>query len=1173
MEKCLRILILEDNPDDAELVQFELEEAGLIFTPKVVVAEEDFIRELQEFSPDLILSDYDLPHYTGALALAEARRRCPDTPFILVTGAVTEDRAIEILTQGAKDYVLKTRLSQRLVPAVKRALEEAEEQRARKQVEAKLREAHKSLEKLVEEKSAALRKTEGLYQSLFDNMLEGFAYCRMIFDQGHPQDFVYLDVNRSFESLTGLKNVIGKRVSEVIPGIRESDKELFEAYGRVALSGKPERFKLYVKSLQMWFSISVFCPEKEYFVVTFDVITERKRAEQALQDSEKRYRRLFESSKDGILILEADTGKVDDVNPFLLQLLGYSYDDLCGKHIWELGVFKDIAASREALKALQDNEYIRYDDLPLETAKGQIIAVEFVSNVYLVDHHKVIQCNIRDITEQKQVKEEKERILSNIQEEKDRLQALINGISDEIWFANTRKQFTLANPSALHEFCMNSDMDAIDIQKFAESLEVYRLDGSARPVEEAPPLRALAGEVVKNQEEIIRTPATGEIRYRQVSSNPIRDASGQVIGSVSVVRDITERKKMEDSLRVSEERFSKAFKNSPNSITITRISDGKIIEGNDSVYDLLGYTHDEVIGKTTFDLGIWADADERVKLIQDLATKGFIRNQEFTLLKKDRTPVIVDLSASLINIDNQQCFLTSFIDITERKQSEAALREHSAQQKVSAAVMAERQRLLDVLEALPAMICLLTPDYHVAFSNRSFCEKFGESHGWHCYEQCFGLSEPCEFCESYRVLETGKPHRWEVKGPDGSVIDAYDLPFTDIDGSPMVLEIDTDITAYRQTEEALNAERQRFKDVLDILPAYVILLTPDYHIIFANRFFETRFGKAEGRRCYEYLFGRTEPCETCETFTVLKTRQRHEWEWTGPDGRDYYIFDFPFTDAGGADFILEMGLDVTENKRTADELAAHRDHLEELVKQRTCQLEAAYKELEGFSYSVSHDLRAPLRAITGYSQMILKKQEEQFDEETRRRFQMITDNAEKMGRLIDDLLAFSRLGSQAVAKTSLDMEELVGEVWQELRNINPGREMILKIDPMPAVCGDRALIRQVYSNLLGNAVKFTQGKKPTVIEVGSFIKDGETVYYIRDNGIGFDMKYYDKLFGVFQRLHHDAEYEGTGIGLALVQRIIHRHGGLVWAEGEVGMGATFYFTLHRKENALTQTET
>ena len=234
---------------------------------------------------------------------------------------------------------------------------------------------------------------------------------------------------------------------------------------------------------------------------------------------------------------------------------------------------------------------------------------------------------------------------------------------------------------------------------------------------------------------------------------------------------------------------------------------------------------------------------------------------------------------------------------------------------------------------------------------------------------------------------------------------------------------------------------------------------------------------------------------------------------------------------------------------------------EEGLKEKTKQLEDANKDLESFSYSVSHDLRAPLRAIDGYSRMILKKQGEQFDEETRQRLQMIRDNTETMGRLIDDLLALSRFGSQAVTKKNLNMEELVSDVWSELPAMHPDRKMTLKNGPMPVAWGDRSLIWQVYSNLLGNAVKFTHGRECALIETGGFVRNGEMIYYVRDNGVGFEMEFRDKLFGAFQRLHGEEEYKGTGIGLALVKRIIQRHDGRVWAEGEVDKGATFYFTL------------
>lgn len=272
-------------------------------------------------------------------------------------------------------------------------------------------------------------------------------------------------------------------------------------------------------------------------------------------------------------------------------------------------------------------------------------------------------------------------------------------------------------------------------------------------------------------------------------------------------------------------------------------------------------------------------------------------------------------------------------------------------------------------------------------------------------------------------------------------------------------------------------------------------------------------------------------------------------EWFGPLGRCFHVSVFQ-TDHGR---FAVMFLDITERKLAEKSIVEQAEKLKEIN-----------EELESFSYSVSHDLRAPLRAIDGFSRMILKKQGDLLDEDSRRQFQVIRDNVEKMARLIDDLLAFSRLGRQDVTEMDVDLNELIREVWGELLTINSGRAMTLKMDPMPATRGDRALIRQVYVNLLGNAVKFTKTREHAVIEAGSFMKGNERVYFIRDNGVGFDMKFYDKIFGVFQRLHNDAEYEGTGIGLALVQRIIQKHGGRVWAEGKVDEGAVFCLLLPKQ---------
>jgi PAS domain S-box-containing protein len=258
-----------------------------------------------------------------------------------------------------------------------------------------------------------------------------------------------------------------------------------------------------------------------------------------------------------------------------------------------------------------------------------------------------------------------------------------------------------------------------------------------------------------------------------------------------------------------------------------------------------------------------------------------------------------------------------------------------------------------------------------------------------------------------------------------------------------------------------------------------------------------------------------------------------------------------FKNASGT-IIRSVGMvhDITEHKR-----------VEEVLENRSQQFEAANRELESFSYTVSHDLRAPLRAIDGYSRMILKKHADKFDADALDKFNVIRDNTRMMGQLIDDLLAFSRLGRAQLSAVTLDIEGLIGEVWEEIKAINPDRKMVLKIAKIPSCRGDRGLIKQVLVNILSNAVKFTRGREEALIEAGGYVKDGVSVYYVRDNGVGFDMQYHDKMFGVFQRLHSADEFEGTGVGLAIVQRIVHRHGGRVWAEGESDKGACFFYSL------------
>lgn len=237
-----------------------------------------------------------------------------------------------------------------------------------------------------------------------------------------------------------------------------------------------------------------------------------------------------------------------------------------------------------------------------------------------------------------------------------------------------------------------------------------------------------------------------------------------------------------------------------------------------------------------------------------------------------------------------------------------------------------------------------------------------------------------------------------------------------------------------------------------------------------------------------------------------------------------------------------------------------------IIKKAIRAMEEANKELESFSYSVSHDLRAPLRAIDGFSQILEEDYAEKLDDEGRRIMATIRNNTKRMGQLIDDLLDFSRLGRQAMNLKNTDMNDIAESVMIELSDASPGRKITWHVGRLPTAKADASLIRQVWFNLLSNSVKFTRTKKYAEIRISGRVKDGKSLYIVEDNGVGFDMRYADKLFGVFQRLHDEKEFEGTGVGLAIASRIIDRHEGKIWANAQVMRGATFYFELPRNEN-------
>ncbi len=586
--------------------------------------------------------------------------------------------------------------------------------------------------------------------------------------------------------------------------------------------------------------------------------------------------------------------------------------------------------------------------------------------------------------------------------------------------------------------------------------------------------------------------------------------------------------------------------------------DSTITSWNPAAEKLYGYAMEEAVGKPITMIFPPDRLEEENRILSRIAKGEEVRHFETTRVRKNGALVEISLTVSPVKNESGEIVSSSRIarDITERKRADGQLRRQAAalEAAANAIVITDREGLITWVNPAFTRLTGYTPE-EVGGKNPSILKS--------------GKQDRFFYKNLWDKILSGEVWQGEMinKRKDGSLYteDETIMPVRNERGEiTHFVAIKQDITGRKRSEEALERANARYKSTLDHMLEGCQIIGPDWRYVYVNE-----VAARHGRLSREELLGKkmTEVypgIEQTEMFGRIRdcieghVSQQMENQFVYPDGTTAW-FNLSIEPVPEGAFVLSI--DVTEQKRMLEELKKHREQLEELVKERTGQLEEVNKELEAFSYSVSHDLRAPLRHIGGFVELLQQRASASLDDESRRYLEIVSSSAIEMGTLIDNLLDFSRVGRRELVRRKTDVGGLVRGVIGDMSRDVEGRAIEWEIGRLPEVEADPNMMRLVFVNLLSNAVKYTRPRERAEIAVRHSRNESEDVFSVHDNGVGFDMRYVDKLFGVFQRLHTQDEFEGTGIGLANVRRIVRRHGGRTWAEAKVNEGAAFYFSL------------
>lgn len=705
--------------------------------------------------------------------------------------------------------------------------------------------------------------------------------------------------------------------------------------------------------------------------------------------------------------------------------------------------------------------------------------------------------------------------------------------------------------------------------------------------------------------ETVRIRKDGTRLEVSITVSPIKDTSGNIVGASTIARDITNQKKAEETLRMANA-YNRSLIEASLDPLVTIGPDGKITDVNTATEGATGFSRKELISQDFSDY--FTDPEKARTGYQKVFREGFVRDYELEIRHRDGhiTPVLYNATVYRDESGNVMGVFAAARDITQRKQAEEKLMIRQRQEAAVASLGELALKRADLSLLFNRAVWLVASSLDVECSKVLELLPDGETLllragiGWK--EGLVGQATVSAgrdsqagytLLSSAPVIVTDLRVETRFSGPPllrdhgivsgvSTIIWAKQKPYGVLGAHTKNLrEFTTDDVNFLQSIAnvlGIAIERERAENDLRLANAYnrslleasldpLVTIGPDGKITDVNVATEAVTGHQRheliGKDFSDYF---TEP-EKARTGYQRVFREGFvrdyplEIQSNGDATPVLYNATVYRDEAGNVAGVFAAARDITERKRAEDEIRRLNSELEQRVIERTAQLEAANKELEAFSYSVSHDLRAPLRTIDGFSRIVADEYASQLPQDGQRYLSLVRGGTQQMARLIDDLLSFSRLGRQALRKQEISPLELVQQVIEELSAERGDRQVQITLGDLAPCQADPLLLKQVFLNLISNAFKFTRKREIGCIAIGSRSQEGKTVYYVKDNGAGFDMKYANKLFGVFQRLHSTEEYEGTGVGLATVKRIVERHGGHAWAEAEPNQGATFYFTL------------